>query len=128
MPPLCAQQASRVPLSFSALLGIFPVGGNSTLGDHLPRLQEPSRCGLQWLGLGTPSLFADSEALRTGFRRKPDSIPMIAEDGGFIRKGNRNLPLNDLGPACRGGRRVRDVQQRVKHSAIPGWRRPCMGS
>jgi hypothetical protein len=51
-----------------------------------------------------------------------------AADGGFIRMGNRNLPLNDLGPACRGGRRVRDVQQRVKHSAIPGWRRPCMGS
>jgi RNA-directed DNA polymerase len=28
---------------------------------------------------GAPGVDAESEALRTGFRRKPDSIPMIAD-------------------------------------------------
>jgi hypothetical protein len=71
MPPLRAQQASRVPLSFSALLGIFPVGGNSTLGDHLPQLQEPSRCGLQWL-------WAWYTEFGCGFRGIADRIPTQA--------------------------------------------------
>jgi hypothetical protein len=81
MPPLRAQQANRVPLSSVLCLAFFRSAAILRLEIISPNCKNPQGAASNGFGLGTPSLVADSEALRTGFRRKPDSIPMIADSG-----------------------------------------------